>query len=174
RAALRRGAEQRPDRRGRAEAARAAARRDLAGRARGRRPLPRQAPLGHRLSGEGHQGRGVARGETLVIRLAAALALFIVALAQPAGAASKIEPIVSPGGIKAWIVREPSVPVVAMDFAFGGGADADPADKPGVGNMVSAMLDEGAGDLDARAFQERLEERAIQINFSSGRDHFRG
>ena len=103
--------------------------------------------------------------------LAAAIAL---ALAAPANAASKIEPIVSPGGIKAWLVREPSVPMVALDFAFGGGANADPADKPGVGNMVSSLLDEGAGEFDARAFQERLEERAIQINFSSGRDHFRG
>ena len=109
-----------------------------------------------------------------MIRLAAAFALLVCAFVQPVGAASKIEPIVSPGGIKAWLVREPSVPVVAMDFAFGGGANADPADKPGVGNMVSALLDEGAGDLDARTFQERLEERAIQISFSSGRDHFRG
>jgi zinc protease len=111
-----------------------------------------------------------------VIRLAgAALAAAIaLTLAVPADAASKIEPIVSPGGIKAWLVREPSVPMVALDFAFGGGANADPTDKPGVGNMVSALLDEGAGDLDARAFQERLEARAIQINFASGRDHFRG
>jgi len=104
----------------------------------------------------------------------AAGAAVIIALAAPASAASKIEPIVSPGGIKAWLVRESSVPMVALDFAFGGGANADPADKPGVGNMVSSLLDEGAGDLDARAFQERLEERAIHISFSSGRDHFRG
>jgi zinc protease len=111
-----------------------------------------------------------------VIRLAATALAAAVALtfAVPASAASKIEPIVSPGGIKAWLVREPSVPMIAMDFAFGGGANADPADKPGVGNMVSSLLDEGAGDLDARTVQERLEARAIQIHFSSGRDHFRG
>src|SRR6185295_10598521 len=75
---------------------------------------------------------------------------------------------------KAWLVREPSVPMIALDFAFAGGANADPADKPGVANMVSSMLDEGAGDLDARAFQERLEERAIQLAFRAARDHFRG
>jgi zinc protease len=111
-----------------------------------------------------------------VTKLAAAAlaALLALAFAVPADAASKIEPIVSPGGIKAWLVREPSVPMVAMDFAFTGGANADPADKPGVGNMVSALLDEGAGDLDARAFQERMEERAIQLTFSSSRDNFRG
>ena len=58
--------------------------------------------------------------------------------AGPAPAASKIEPIVSPGGIKAWLVREPTVPMVALDFAFTGGANADPAGKPGVANMVSS------------------------------------
>ena len=106
--------------------------------------------------------------------LAAALAAWAIAGAAPASAASKIEEIVSPGGIKAWLVRETSVPIVALDFAFAGGANADPADKPGVANMVGSMLDEGAGDLDARAFQERLEERAIQLAFRAARDHFRG
>ena len=104
---------------------------------------------------------------------AAAFALAVI-VAGEASAASKIEPIVSPGGIKAWLVREPAVPMVAMDFAFTGGANADPAEKPGVANVVSAMLDEGAGELDARAFQERMEERAIQISFSAARDNFRG
>ena len=101
-------------------------------------------------------------------------AMLAVALPGAAGAASKIEQITSPGGIKAWLVREPSVPMIAMDYAFTGGANADPADRPGVGNMVSALLDEGAGELDARAFQERMEDRAIQLIFSAGRDQFRG
>ena len=94
--------------------------------------------------------------------------------AGPAPAASKIEPIVSPGGIKAWLVREPTVPMVALDFAFTGGANADPAGKPGVANMVSSMLDEGAGDLNAQQFQERMEEKAIEIGFTAARDQFRG
>jgi zinc protease len=91
-----------------------------------------------------------------------------------ANAASKIEAITSPGGIKAWLVREASVPVVALDYAFTGGADADPAGKPGVANMVAALLDEGAGDMDSRAFQELLEEKAIQLGFAANRDQFRG
>ena len=40
--------------------------------------------------------------------------------------------------------------------------------------MVASLLDEGAGDLDARAFQERLDERAISISFSAQRDSLRG
>jgi zinc protease len=55
-----------------------------------------------------------------VIKLAAAFVAAALTLAFPgvAPAASKIEPIVSPGGIKAWLVREQSVPMVALDFAL--------------------------------------------------------
>ena len=106
---------------------------------------------------------------------AAALgAAFTVALTCGAQAASKIEPIVSPGGIKAWLVREPAVPMISLDYAFTGGANADPADKPGVANMTAALLDEGAGDIDSTAFQERMEEKAIQLGFTASRDQFRG
>jgi predicted Zn-dependent peptidase len=88
--------------------------------------------------------------------------------------AMKIERVVSPGGIEAWLVQEKAVPLVSMDFAFRGGSIQDPTDKAGVANMVSALLDEGAGDLDSKAYHERLEEKAIQLGFNSGRDHFRG
>ncbi len=41
-----------------------------------------------------------------------------------------------------------------------------PTDKPGVGYMVSSLLDEGAGELDAKAFQQRLEDNAVELRFS--------
>jgi zinc protease len=95
-------------------------------------------------------------------------------LAAPAWATTKIERVMSPGGIVAWLVQEKSVPLVAIDFAFEGGANQDPALKPGVGYMTAAMLDEGAGDLDARAFQERADRSAVELNFRTQRDHVRG
>lgn len=106
--------------------------------------------------------------------LAALVAAFSIAFVSAASAESKIEPIVSPGGIKAWLVRDSAVPMVALDFAFTGGANADPAEKPGVANMLGSLLDEGAGDIDSTAFQERLEEKAIELGFNVGRDQFRG
>jgi zinc protease len=66
------------------------------------------------------------------------------------------------------------VPLIAMEFAFGGGASQDPADKPGVSNMVASLIDEGSGDLDSNTYHERLDRRAIELNFSSARDTFRG
>lgn len=101
-------------------------------------------------------------------------ALLILPALAPSAGAVPVERIVSPGGIEAWLVREPSVPLVTMEFAFLGGTSQDPAAKPGIANMVSQLLDEGAGELDAKAFQTRMEERAIEMSFSATRDYFRG
>ncbi len=92
----------------------------------------------------------------------------------PSYAAAKIQHLVSPGGIEAWFVQDATVPLIAMEYAFGGGATQDPADKPGVGNMVASLLDEGSGDLDSKTFHERLDRRAIELSFNSTRDYFRG
>ena len=103
--------------------------------------------------------------------------LFVLGLlalaAGPAGATS-IERVISPGGIEAWLVRQPSVPLVAMDFAITGGANEDPADKAGVAHLVASTIDEGAGDLDAKAYHQRLEDHAIELSFTANLDYFRG
>jgi zinc protease len=100
-------------------------------------------------------------------------ASLLVAMAAPA-AATKIERVTSPGGIEVWLVQETSVPLIAMDFAFRGGAGQDPADKAGVASFVAGMIDEGAGDLDSKTFHERLESKAIELSFTANRDHFTG
>ena len=71
-------------------------------------------------------------------------------------------------------MQDATVPLIAMEYAFSGGAAQDPAGKSGVGNMVASLLDEGSGDLDSKTFHERLERRAIELSFSSTRDNFRG
>jgi zinc protease len=110
-------------------------------------------------------------------RFACILALALTAtlpVAAPSHAATKIQHLISPGGIEAWFVQDATVPLIAMEYAFAGGATQDPADKPGVGNMVADLLDEGSGDLDSRTFHERLDRRAIELSFSVTRDYFRG
>lgn len=114
-------------------------------------------------------------GRRISLPLAAfAITVFgLLALLTPARATT-IEAVRSPGGIEAWLVRDRTVPLVAMEYAFKGGTSQDPADKPGVAHLVSGLLDEGAGELDARAFQERMEGQAIELRFQADRDHFRG
>ncbi len=107
------------------------------------------------------------------LMLGAGLAFVPFAL-TPSRAAAKIQRLISPGGIEAWFVQDATVPLIAMEYAFSGGASQDPPGKPGVGNLVGDLLDEGSGDLDSKTFHERLERRAIQLGFASSRDHFRG
>jgi zinc protease len=106
--------------------------------------------------------------------LVALVAGAIISLTAPSARAMTIERVVSPGGIEAWLVRDRTLPLIAMEFAFTGSADQDPADKPGVANMATSLLDEGAGPYDAAAFQNRLESKAIELNFRAGRDFLRG
>ena len=102
------------------------------------------------------------------------LALSIIGFSSQARAA-KIERITSPGGIEAWLVSDKTLPLIAMTFAFSGaGAAQDSAQKPGIAYLSAQMLDEGAGDLDSRAFREALDRRAIEMQFSAGRDDLRG
>jgi zinc protease len=102
-------------------------------------------------------------------------AAFTVALtgASPASAMT-IEPIVSPSGIKAWLVREQATPLVALNFAFHGGASQDDPEKSGTANLVADTVDEGAGDLDSRAYHLKLESDAIELRLQVGRDNFFG
>ncbi len=101
-----------------------------------------------------------------------------IALAVAAGAplarATEIEAVTSPGGIRAWLVREPSIPMISVQLSWRGGAKLDPEGKEGLADMVSSLLDEGAGELDSQAFQTRLEELAISLSFGAGRDDFSG
>lgn len=101
-------------------------------------------------------------------------AIFLAAVSLAPAGAMNIERVVSPGGIEAWLVQEDSIPLIVMDAAWKGGTASDPADKSGTANMVSSLLDEGAGDLDAAAFQARIEDIAARMSFSAESDNFTG
>lgn len=101
-------------------------------------------------------------------------AFMTIALVNPPARAASIQEITSPGGITAWLVEDYTVPVVTMNVAFGGGAAQDPEGRAGLANLMSGLLDEGAGDLDSRAFQARLEDLSINLSFDAGSDAFYG
>ena len=105
---------------------------------------------------------------------AAAIAASLTAGFPATASAVEVERVVSPGGIEAWLVSEPAVPLVALDFAFRGGSAQDEDGKEGTANLLSTLLDEGAGELDSEAFQTRLEETAVRLSFNAGRDSFSG
>jgi zinc protease len=98
----------------------------------------------------------------------------VAAAATPAAAATRIERVRSPGGIEAWLVQDRSNPLIAMDFALRGGNAQDADGKGGSAAMVTALLAEGAGPLDSRAFQERKQRLAADFGFGQSRDWISG
>ncbi len=115
--------------------------------------------------------RSLERARTGIAGLAA---LALVGLAAPALAATDVERVVSPGGIEAWLVSDDTVPLIALQFAFRGGATQDPEGKAGTATLTTALLDEGAGDLAEEAFKRRLEDTAARLSFDAGRDAVTG
>ena len=106
--------------------------------------------------------------------LGPALVTAVTLSASGVDAAARVEHVVSPGGIEAYLINEPSIPFMSLALRFGGGSVGDPEGKEGLANLVSGLLDEGAGDLDSQAFQTELEDLAIHLSFNAGRDSFSG
>ncbi|WP_424968147.1 M16 family metallopeptidase [Dinoroseobacter sp. S375] len=94
----------------------------------------------------------------------------LILWAVPAWAIVDIQEVTSPGGIKAWLVEDHSIPFTALEIRFKGGAVVDPADKRGAAHFMSGLLEEGAGDYDARAYAARTEALAASFDFDISDD----
>jgi zinc protease len=108
---------------------------------------------------------------TRIIVRSLILFLFLLPVAAQA---MKIDRVTSPGGIEAWLVQDRSIPVVALEFTFRGGAALEPAGQEGTASLLSAMLIEGAGEFDSQRFQASLEDRVVSLGFDAGLDTFGG
>jgi zinc protease len=134
--------------------------------------MARQKTFRDRISDQGYYAN--TRGEALVKLIMAGCLALMAMMPASSHAATKIQHLISPGGIEAWFVQDSTVPLVAMEFAMKGGAAQDPGGKAGVSSMVAGLIDEGSADMDSRTFHEHLDRRAIELGFSATRDYFRG
>lgn len=96
--------------------------------------------------------------------------MVLITSVATAQAEVKIQEITSPGGITAWLVEEHSIPFTSLQIRFKGGANLDAAGKRGATNLMVGLLEEGAGDLDARQFAASTEGLAASFGFSVGDD----
>ncbi len=92
------------------------------------------------------------------------LTVCFTALASVASAI-EIKEVTSAGGINAWVVEEPSIPFTALEIRMRGGASLDLPEKRGATNLMMALIEEGSGDMDARAFQTKLDTLAASFSF---------
>ncbi len=101
-------------------------------------------------------------------RIFATLIAFVIAL--PAWAEIEIEEVTSPGGITAWLVEDHSIPFAALELRFRGGTSLDDPDKRGAVYLMSGLIEEGAGDMDARTYARELESLAASFTYNAGDD----
>lgn len=105
----------------------------------------------------------------MMIRLVLALCLALP-FARPALAEIAIQEITSPGGIKAWLVEEHGIPFTALEIRFRGGTSLDAPGKRGAVNLMTALIEEGSGDLDSQGFATARDALAAKFSFSSDLD----
>jgi zinc protease len=91
----------------------------------------------------------------------------------PGSTASRIRIITTPKGITAWLVEDYTVPLVAVEAGFTGGTMLETDAEAGSLTMLAELLGEGAGPYDSMAFQEKLEDKAIELSASARSDAFR-
>ena len=86
-----------------------------------------------------------------------------------------IQELRSDKDVPIWLVEDHNLPIIKVHLFFQDmGASSDPADKQGLSRIFSAMMTEGAGDMDSKAFKSLLENNSITLRFGSDRDVLSG
>lgn len=97
-------------------------------------------------------------------------ALLACGLALPASAEIEVQELTAESGIDLWLVESHEIPFVALELRFRGGTSLDEPDKRGATNLMTALLEEGAGDMDSREFARQAEALAAAFSYRAGDD----
>lgn len=97
-------------------------------------------------------------------------AFVFLMMAMPALAEIRIQEVTSPGGIKAWLVENHDIPFTALNIRFKGGTSLDAPGKRGAVNLMTALIEEGAGNLDSQGFAAARDALAAEFTFDSDQD----
>ena len=87
---------------------------------------------------------------------------------------ARVEEVVSATGVRAYLMREPTIPFLSLSLHIRGGGAADPAGKEGLAFMAAGLLDEGAGPYDSQAFRAEVDDHALRLHFEADRDGVSG
>lgn len=100
---------------------------------------------------------------------AASVALQNIAQAENQGA--PVVHAIHAAGVNAWVMQDHTQPLLSLQMVFeGAGSASDPKGLEGLSMFTASLLDEGAGDLDALAFQQALDAHAIELSFKTEED----
>jgi zinc protease len=104
--------------------------------------------------------------------LGLAIVATVIGLAAPASALPKIQKVVSPGGIEAWLMELNDAPVITLRLSFKGGDMQNPDGKYGTGDMTGYLFNEGAGPFDSLRLHQKLARIGASFAASSGLEYF--
>jgi zinc protease len=101
----------------------------------------------------------------------AAAAFALAAFVPQFASAVDVKVVPAAKGEEVWFVEDHTVPIVAMSASIPAGSAYDPQGKDGLSAMAAALLDEGAGKMNSDAYHTALDNKAIQLSVSPGRDY---
>ena len=73
-------------------------------------------------------------------------------------------------GLTVWLVERHGLPIVSIALVVQGGSASDPADKPGLANITTDMLDEGAGKRSAVEVSSAINDLGATMALGAGTD----
>jgi len=73
-------------------------------------------------------------------------------------------------GLRVIVAKSTDLPIVNVQLVIGGGAAADPADRPGLASMTAGLATEGAGGRSAPEIARTLEALGANIGGGAGQD----
>ena len=94
----------------------------------------------------------------------------LILLIKPLYAELNIQELTSQNGTKFWLAQEKSIPFVSLEIRFRGGTSMDDNKTLGAVSFMTAMLEEGSGELDAQAFSKARDSIAASFDFDVSRD----
>jgi zinc protease len=98
------------------------------------------------------------------------LAIAALCLATAAQAAN-IQTIDLGKKAEVWFAEDHTIPIISFNISLPAGSSYDPAGKAGLATFATSMIDEGAGNLDSKAFHEALASKAISFSAHPDRDY---
>ncbi|MFV0243924.1 MAG: M16 family metallopeptidase [Qingshengfaniella sp.] len=99
------------------------------------------------------------------------LALIVpLSMALSARAEVAVQEIRTPAGHEVWLSQDDQLPFVALEIRFRGGTALDLPEALGAVTLMTGLLEEGAGDMDAQGFADARDDLAATIRFSAHED----
>src|SRR5271167_2078028 len=77
-------------------------------------------------------------------------------------------------GLTVWLVSQPGLPKVAFAVAVRGGFAADPADRPGITELLSKTINVGTKSRPAKQISQELQAAGGDLSVESDKDFIQG